>query len=785
MFALQNRGELPGVVELEFENLISRIRKLWLTEHNEDGTHKVTVTTTTTSSGGSADITTTGLSVLGRPDNVTDDAESITAAIDGQVLRRSGLTLGFGTIVTAGISNNSVTLAKLADIATLSVIGRSTAATGDPEVITAASSGQVLVRSGATLVFGAVDLTSANAISGNLPYANLPSGGGTWTANPSISGTLGVSGVATLGGNTYPTNTGTNDQVLTTNGSGSLSWTDKAGGGGGGITSLNSQTGATQTFTNDTNVIITSGGNAHVLGWSGQLGLTRGGTAASLTAAHGAVAYSTASAIGLTAAGSGGQMLLSNGAAAPLWVTPGALTKVNDTNVTLTLGGSATTALVNAASLTLGWTGQLSVARGGTGLATVPAGSGVYGNGTSALVTTTFKYVTPGTNTLSTAAAAMVTGDVLILDAGTYTQTTAIAIPAGVTDFSIIGQGQGTTKINYTTTDVDGITSSGIGLSDSYRILHCLLANFTMTYSVGAAASTKSAIQLWGYEYDLSAQLGIRICNVGIVYGSVSNCWLNAIRIVNARVAVIDQVYIRREANGRSGVGVLLESCMNCRIVNSFIMCTGKAVHMAKASDALISSAVKHGCEDITVTTTSCYIFGYGVYLDYKCFAAKILGVEFARPSSGSIYEDTSLGAGNGGYHFIDNCYHDHDSNMVGSHVMFILRPGTIMRGCTLNMADADTGNKRDINGITLSDSASLCNISSNLLRNAGGTAGAQGIWITTNANLIANNMFETSTGVGSDIYITGSTNAAVNNMLDTTLTDLGAGNTTTPNYTH
>lgn len=46
-----------------------------------------------------------------------------------------------------------------------------------------------------------------------------------------------------------------------------------------------------------------------------------------------------------------------------------ALTKTDDTNVTLTLGGSSSTALVNAASLTLGWTGTLSGARGGTGVA--------------------------------------------------------------------------------------------------------------------------------------------------------------------------------------------------------------------------------------------------------------------------------------------------------------------------------------------------------------------------------------------------------------------------------
>ena len=42
---------------------------------------------------------------------------------------------------------------------------------------------------------------------------------------------------------------------------------------------------------------------------------------------------------------------------------PGALTKTDDTNVTLTLGGTPTKALVNAASLTLGWTGTLASTR--------------------------------------------------------------------------------------------------------------------------------------------------------------------------------------------------------------------------------------------------------------------------------------------------------------------------------------------------------------------------------------------------------------------------------------
>lgn len=57
-----------------------------------------------------------------------------------------------------------------------------------------------------------------------------------------------------------------------------------------------------------------------------------------------------------------------------------ALTKTDDTNVTLTLGGSPTTALVNAASITAGWTGTLAATRGGTGTGTVTTGDLLYGS---------------------------------------------------------------------------------------------------------------------------------------------------------------------------------------------------------------------------------------------------------------------------------------------------------------------------------------------------------------------------------------------------------------------
>lgn len=88
----------------------------------------------------------------------------------------------------------------------------------------------------------------------------------------------------------------------------------------------------------------------------------------------GSVPYQTAvNTTTMLGIGVSGHWLGSSGTA-PQWNAPAALTKTDDTNVTLTLGGSATTALLNAASLTLGWTGTLSTTRGGTGFSSYAIG---------------------------------------------------------------------------------------------------------------------------------------------------------------------------------------------------------------------------------------------------------------------------------------------------------------------------------------------------------------------------------------------------------------------------
>ena len=150
--------------------------------------------------------------------------------------------------------------------------------------------------------------------------------------------------------------------------------------------------GAALTRTNDTNVTLTLGGSAATslvnaasltLGWTGQLALSRGGTNSDLSATGGTSQV-------LRQSSTGAAVTVSQLAASDI-ASGAALTKADDTNVTLTLGGSPTTALLSAASITAGWTGTLSGARGGTGVANTGLAITLGGNlTTSGAFDTTF-----------------------------------------------------------------------------------------------------------------------------------------------------------------------------------------------------------------------------------------------------------------------------------------------------------------------------------------------------------------------------------------------------------
>ncbi len=161
------------------------------------------------------------------------------------------------------------------------------------------------------------------------------------------------------------------------------------------------------TRVNDTNVTVTLGGTpttallqavSLTLGWTGTLAETRGGTNQS-TYLTGDTLYASAANTLTKLTGNittAKQYLSQTGSgaasAAPAWatiagadITGAALTKTDDTNVTLTLGGTPTTALLRAASLTLGWTGQLSLTRGGSNASLTASNGGIVYSTASAM----------------------------------------------------------------------------------------------------------------------------------------------------------------------------------------------------------------------------------------------------------------------------------------------------------------------------------------------------------------------------------------------------------------
>ena len=167
--------------------------------------------------------------------------------------------------------------------------------------------------------------------------------------------------------------------------------------------------------------------------------------------------------------GTSGQAITTNGTGQLGWTTvgaaytPSALTKVDDTNVTLTLGGTPTTALLQAVSLTLGWTGQLAVSRGGTGINSVGAsGTLAQSNGTTySFTTATFADTYSASSLLYSNGANTVQGLATANSAALVTGATGVpSWTASMTNGQVLIGSTGSAPVPATLTGAGGITIS-------------------------------------------------------------------------------------------------------------------------------------------------------------------------------------------------------------------------------------------------------------------------------------------------------------------------------------
>lgn len=232
--------------------------------------------------------------------------------------------------------------------------------------VTGAASANVL-KAGDTMT-GALNITAAGTALGVTNDATV---GGTLTANnltatgsTTLAGGLAVGGILTAANRvnfpTWTTATRPAGAVAGTTGFNTTTgyletytgavWVDYTATSGGGITSLGGQTGGVQTFTNDTNVTISSASNNHTLGWTGVLSLARGGTNKNMAASNGAIAYSDADSLELSSVGTAGDVLTSAGAGAPTWTTASAA-NANNTIVKRDGSGGFTAGNINASNI--------------------------------------------------------------------------------------------------------------------------------------------------------------------------------------------------------------------------------------------------------------------------------------------------------------------------------------------------------------------------------------------------------------------------------------------------
>lgn len=203
-------------------------------------------------------------------------------------------------------------------------------------------------------------------------------------------------------------------------------------------------------------------------------------------------------------------------------VSPSALTKTDDTNVTLTLGGTPSTALLAGVSLTLGWTGLLSVARGGTGAATSAAHT-YFGNNTGSTAAPGFHQIdyselsgTPTIPTVTPRGIAFGSAKADGISTGKLNGYFTVPFNGTITGWSLnVDSGTVTVKFwkkaagTAVPTVSDNINTSGVSLSSGTHVRSTTVTDFTTTAVTAGDIIAVNISALTGTITDFSGSLEI------------------------------------------------------------------------------------------------------------------------------------------------------------------------------------------------------------------------------------------------------------------------------------
>lgn len=295
----------------------------------------------------------TGYSVIGKSTTGTGDPADIVAAND-TVLRRSGSgDLQFGTIVTNNVGDDQITFAKMQNISTQRILGRSTAGTGDVEALG--------VGNNLSLSAGVLDTYGRTLIGITKFYTS-----GTWTKPTGCNAVL----VLVVGGGG--------------GGAGATSIVAEAavgsGGGAGGhhLKFITAALGATETVT--VGAGGAGGSSTSTVPWDGENGGTSSfGSFADATGGTGGFSISSGTSTLVYYGGSAGLTGITNSDT----VYGGA---GNQGGTAIRLSGSVVVAGKGGASILGGGGNEYSYGSGGDGRQSIGAASDDGYNGTAGVV---------------------------------------------------------------------------------------------------------------------------------------------------------------------------------------------------------------------------------------------------------------------------------------------------------------------------------------------------------------------------------------------------------------